>query len=260
MPPTRRSLRDRNRTAIEQPYQADDDAHSRIGHEPAPTLAQPTRGDSTDASTQQVGERRGEETSPPPSPRTADKPGRTNEVTTPAVVDQTSATLSDTGSRRPSTSPSSSPSDRPSSNGRVRRPGARKGRDGAAQAAREGNTSIPVARILYLPEDLIEPLRIYRATHAMTNTQVALRALNATYRQIPDLIAHETRGQIIVGDLFDEVIPTPTRSNRQVEITPTAAQLDTIDPLVESTGANDRSHLFAIAIRRFLTDAGLIQP
>ena len=221
MPPVRRSLRDRNRDAIEQP------APAAPEHQPGPT---PT-------------------------------------TSTAAPDEHPTATPSPTPSIAPSMAPS-----RPSGGGaapartaaprttRTRRTGARKGRDGAAQAAREGATNIPVARILYLPEDLIEALRIYRATNGMTNTQVALRALNATYKRIPELLEHEARAQVIAGDLFDEVIPVPARSNRQVEITPTAAQLGTIDPLVTSTGANDRSHLFALALRQFLTDAGLIQP
>lgn len=197
-------------------------------------------------------------------------------VPTPTPSSAPSDTPSDVPSHAPSEAPSSPRSETPtettppsdaatapepsSAPARPRRAAVRRGRDGAAQAAQAGATNVPIARILYLPADLIDPMRIYRASHGVTNTQLALRALNAMHRQITDLLAAENTPRIIPGDLFDEVAPKPPRSNKQVEITPTMAQLNTIDPLVEATGVRDRSHLFALAIRQFLTDAGILDP
>ncbi|WP_347350367.1 hypothetical protein [Intrasporangium sp.] len=136
----------------------------------------------------------------------------------------------------------------------------RKGRDGAAQAVKAGATGTAVARILYLPEDLLEPMRVYRGAEGVTNTQLALRALNAHWRHIDELAARESSTRVVPGELFDEVLPTVRQARRQVEITPTGAQLEVIETTLAGTTARDRSHMFALAIRQLLTDAGVITP
>ncbi len=132
----------------------------------------------------------------------------------------------------------------------------------AASATRSRRTSGPdgdpgehVSRILYLPVELVEALRIYRATTiGVSNTQIALGALNAHYLNVDVLVDAQAGARVSTGPLFDEIVNERQIPKRQVEITPTRAQLRIIDDVVESSSAKDRSQLFAVVIRRWLAD------
>ena len=99
----------------------------------------------------------------------------------------------------------------------------------------------------------MEAIRVYRATHpGVTNTQIALRALNAHHDDLADLITAEQATQLSPGPLFDVETTTTALPKRQVEITPTLAQLQVIDQLQQDSGTRDRSHMCALAIKRWL--------
>ncbi|MGB8384296.1 MAG: hypothetical protein WCG47_24165 [Dermatophilaceae bacterium] len=175
---------------------------------------------------------------------------------------------------RPSRAPSRSPSHGPSqgrangsepspvstqSAGTPPRPDTpRRTRSGASRKGRGGGASVsaanePVSRILYLPVELVEAIRVYRATHpGVTNTQIALRALNAHHDDLADLLTAEQATQLSPGPLFDVETTTTALPKRQVEITPTLAQLQVIDRLQQDSGTRDRSHMCALVIKRWL--------
>ena len=68
----------------------------------------------------------------------------------------------------------------------------------------------------------MEAIRVYRATHpGVTNTQIALRALNAHHEDLADLLAAEQAAQLSPGPLFDVETTDTALPKRQVEITPT---------------------------------------
>lgn len=127
-------------------------------------------------------------------------------------------------------------------------PVVRKGRTSAAKAGEQDH----ISRILYLPVDLIERMRLHRGRTGQTNTQIALRAINAHWREVPRLAEAEQSLRVIPGDLFDDLAAADHTPKRQVEITPTKAQLAAIEPLVDTPGVRDRSHLFTLAIRTWL--------
>lgn len=168
--------------------------------------------------------------SPPSSP-----PRRTPSL---AAGAGTSRTPSRTGSGRTTKS----------AKGRKPVPAVRKGRISAA-AAGEGDH---ISRIIYLPVELIERMRLHRAQTGQTNTQIALRAINAHWREVEQLASDEQAIRIIPGDLFDDFSAADHSPKRQVEITPTKAQLAAIEPLVDTAGVRDRSHLFTLVIRTWL--------
>ena len=112
-----------------------------------------------------------------------------------------------------------------------------------------------VSRIVYLPVRMVEDLRIFRATRpGTTNTQIALSALNAHHRDIDALLDAERGSRVTPGPLFDEVLTAPQVPKRQLEITPTRAQLKIIDGLVTDSKAKDRSQMLAVVIGKWLDD------
>lgn len=115
-----------------------------------------------------------------------------------------------------------------------------------------GNADEPVSRIIYVPDDLLEPIRQHCAMRNVTRTQMALTALEATLVRLPELVDEEAQPTVITGALFSQTQRRPVHSNRQVEIRPTTQQLATIDALQAKVGARDRSQLFAVAIRAYL--------
>ncbi len=99
----------------------------------------------------------------------------------------------------------------------------------------------------------MEAIRVYRATHpGVTNTQIALRALNAHHEDLGELLTAEQATQLSPGPLFDVETTTTALPKRQVEITPTLAQLQVIDQLQQDSGTRDRSHMCALVIKRWL--------
>lgn len=133
----------------------------------------------------------------------------------------------------------------------------RKGRDGAAARMAEGDQHTPVSRVLYLPADVVTWMASFRKRSGLTNTQIVLRAINAHWRDVDELVHNEQRGSgIAEGDLFAAADlgaePAHEQPRRQVEITPTGAQLALIDPLVKNSAARDRSHLVALTVRAYL--------
>lgn len=118
---------------------------------------------------------------------------------------------------------------------------------------------MPVSRILHLPADLVGSMRVYRTHHTVTNTQLAVRALNAHWQQLSELVAAESTGGGTGGGglLLEELTPVrPSTPRRQVEVTLTGHQLSVIDPLVAKTaGVRDRSHLFTLVLQAFLAPA-----
>lgn len=128
-------------------------------------------------------------------------------------------------------------------------PSPRRARRSTGTSERAGG----VPRILYLPDDLLEPIRVYCATHGRTRTQLALRALEATYPDLSSLIEQDLQPTVVKGSLFDQVQPATSHANRQVEIKPTPSQLATIDKIRLESGARDRSHLLTVALRTYLT-------
>lgn len=175
-------------------------------------------------------------------------------------------TRRDRADREPGTGQKGSPPREPAPPTRAKSTSARRGKSStsrarqAAPAARHGRTSGPdgdpgehVSRILYLPVELVEALRIYRATTlGVSNTQIALGALNAHYLDVDALVAAEEGARVSAGPLFDEVVHERQIPKRQVEITPTRGQLKIIDGLVDGSKAKDRSQLFAVVIRHWL--------
>ena len=124
-------------------------------------------------------------------------------------------------------------------------------RTGEGRKAR-GQSEAPISRIIYLPDDLLEPIRKHCAVHNLTRTQLTLTALENTHGQLADLIEQNSRPTVITGSLFSQTQRRPVHRNRQVEIKPTASQLATIDALQGKVGARDRSQLCAVAIRAYL--------
>ena len=104
------------------------------------------------------------------------------------------------------------------------------------------------------PRDVASMFDGVARRYDVTNTVLVLRALNATWERIDDLadLEDQQRRTVVPGALFDEVATAAEPARRQVEITPTGAQLAKIDPLVTATRARDRSHLCALALRAFL--------
>ena len=158
---------------------------------------------------------------------------------------RTRTSVADTGAANVSTKPKTS--SRPTSS----RPTSRRRTSGP-----DGEPGDLVSRILYLPVDLVESLRVYRATSfGVSNTQIALSALNAHYQQVDDLIDATAGDRVInAGPLFEEVVSERQIPKRQVEITPTREQLQIIDGIVGSSHAKDRSQLFTVVIQRWLAD------
>ncbi|MGB8385834.1 MAG: hypothetical protein WCG47_32115 [Dermatophilaceae bacterium] len=133
----------------------------------------------------------------------------------------------------------------------------RKGRGGGATVSAANE---PVSRILYLQVELVEAIRVYRATHpGVTNTQIALRALNAHHDDLAELLTAEQATQVSPGPLFDVETTASALPKRQVEITPTLAQLQVIDQLQQDSGTRDHSHMCALAIKRWL-DGRRLEP
>ena len=119
----------------------------------------------------------------------------------------------------------------------------------------EGDPGEVVSRIVYLPVRMVEDLRVYRATRPGTsNTQIALSALNAHHLDIDALLDAERGARVTPGPLFDEVLTAPQVPKRQLEITPTRAQLKIIDSLVTNSKAKDRSQMLGVVISKWLTD------
>lgn len=222
----RMSLAERNRTFIEQEEAAPHEVPEQPAQAPAPAPASlPARSAaSAPASAQVEAEARPSTPEPTPAPST----------TAPTPPKATG------GKRKTTPAGATTPS----------KPAPKAGEGTRSDAATPGGV------VIYLPDDLIKPLKVYRTGQGMTNTQVALRALNAYYTRIDELLAEENQPQIVPGALFDEVQPTPSVSKRQVEIRPTGAQLEVIDQTREASQAPDRSHMFALVIRQLLLDAG----
>jgi hypothetical protein len=114
----------------------------------------------------------------------------------------------------------------------------------SAGAARQINTWI-------LPE-VKQYLKGQRRQTGRTNAELAFDAIDATAKQLPDLIGtRRTRGRE-PGSLFPGRVQTRTvATNRELwSIQATPAEIKVIDRLVDQTGAESRSELLSVALEQ----------
>lgn len=127
-----------------------------------------------------------------------------------------------------------------------------KNRRKASQSADPAATS---GRVIYLPEATRDALATACAAQRKTRTVLVLEAIEATYQDLPALVAESLKPRVIKGDLWDSV-ETPNRqrqpAKRQVFITLTTQQENVIEQLIEDAGARDRSHLITVALSAHL--------
>lgn len=106
---------------------------------------------------------------------------------------------------------------------------------------------------VHIPTALFDPLKAYRTAKGMSNGQVIIAAIEATYADLRELIHPATAGG---GGLFAQ---RTTKGVRTTEgpLAPLNVRLfeedyKVIDRLVEEFGAYSRGHLVTVALTEFL--------
>lgn len=151
--------------------------------------------------------------------------------------------------------PTADPDDAPGGPGEWKHQSAEDPDASPRPASAAADAHLRVSRVVYLADDLVAEVGAACARDRLTRTQLVLHALEATHRQLGDLVAQDLEPRVIHGTLFDEVVTTHRQNQpakRQVMIQPTRTQLEVIDKLVKDSGARDRSHLVAVALAAHL--------
>ena len=124
----------------------------------------------------------------------------------------------------------------------------RSGRRGAQVRSADPYAKRPIT--LWLTEAHRAEVRRRATAEDATLGSVVLEAVKSTHGQLAELVAQESAGQIVSGELWDEIVPSAAAEEprRQVKVVVTQQQLDVIDRLVGECGADSRSHLITIAL------------
>lgn len=128
-------------------------------------------------------------------------------------------------------------------------------RPAAGNRSSAADDHLTSGRVVYLTEPVRDALGVACAQQHKTRTVVALEAIEATYEDLPALIAQDLAPTVVKGKLWESVVAPSRRDQppkRQVYISPTHAQVKIINALIEQSGARDRSHLVNVAIAAHL--------
>lgn len=106
---------------------------------------------------------------------------------------------------------------------------------------------------VYLSETLAEQVRDVQSRAGMSNAELVLSAIQATYLDLDTIIAEESA--IPTGGLFSrEYRPRPdTGASVQIGIRLRQDDIDRIDELVSSAQARSRSAYIVTALRTYVT-------
>lgn len=114
--------------------------------------------------------------------------------------------------------------------------------------------SEPGPLVLWTPKTIRARMQTEKSNSGTVYIVQVLKALEATVDQLPELLAKaEPEVEAVKGKLFEWDAPKQTEQRVQLTIRGmTKHQLQVIDQLVESTGANSRSALVNAALDAFL--------
>lgn len=104
--------------------------------------------------------------------------------------------------------------------------------------------------VLWTPEAIRARMQTEQRTSGKRYLDQVLDAIEATYEQLPDLIAASGEKAHVQGSIFERVVETD-HHDRRVQLTIRGvldSQLDVIDQLVTSSGAASRSALVNAAL------------
>ena len=107
---------------------------------------------------------------------------------------------------------------------------------------------------IYLSQNLAEQVRDVQARAGMSNAELVLSAIQATYRDLEAIIAEESA--IPTGGLFSrEYRPRRDTGSASIQLGIRLRQgdIDQIDELVSSARARSRSAYIVTALRTYLT-------
>jgi len=140
--------------------------------------------------------------------------------------------------------PASAPAGRP---GGAR---AKIGRPKSASATSDAEEHLSAATAVYVPLEVRELIAARRRAldPAPTTAEIVLRAIEAQYERLPQLVQEAMRPE--TGSLF--TFTSPVRTNEvkvQMGLRLTRGQLRTLDRIEEQVGASSRGQLVALAVR-----------
>jgi len=171
-----------------------------------------------------------------------------------ASLEAAAAALPQPAARRARTSPSGGPGSRSrsaASGRRAQRAPAKIGRPKSASAASSrAEDHLSASTAVYVPlevRDLVSARR-RQLDPAPTTAEVVLRAIEAQYERLPQLVQEAMRPQ--TGSLF--TFATPARTNEvkvQMGLRLTRGQLRIMDQIEEQVGASSRGQLVTLAVR-----------
>ncbi|MDN5766097.1 MAG: hypothetical protein L0H96_09570 [Humibacillus sp.] len=113
-------------------------------------------------------------------------------------------------------------------------------------------------RTVFLPDDVFDALALRRATTHLTNSNLILLALDALHPRLPELITAARRpAQFDSPSSLFGSLPVMTRidgsgGRRQISVLWSTQVLHTVDQLVQTCGAENRSQMIAIVLREWL--------
>ena len=223
----------------------------RLHAVPASGIAEGPLGEAQDQTGVQPGARPGNvapeastapQTAPAPAPVTAP-------ITAPVTA---AAPETSQAPRRTRSSSAGASRSRTAASGRRAEPAPAKiGRPKSASAASSSTEDhLPAATAVYVPlevRDLVAARR-RQLDPAPTTAEVVLRAIEAQYARLPQLVEEALRPE--TGSLF--TFSTPARTNEvkvQMGLRLTRGQLRILDQVEEQVGASSRGQLVALAVR-----------
>lgn len=128
----------------------------------------------------------------------------------------------------------------------------------AAAPAKASDTVAVNRRTVFLPDDVFDALALRRATTHLTNSNLILLALDALHPRLPELITAARRpAQFDSPSSLFGSLPVMTRidgsgGRRQISVLWSTQVLHTVDLLVQTCGAQNRSQMISIVLREWL--------
>lgn len=121
-----------------------------------------------------------------------------------------------------------------------------------------GDPYSKVQRTVYLPLDLHRRVLTTAKDHGLTHGRIVLDAIAAHHKDLPRLVQEDRAGEIVPGDLWDEVVPqreVASGPKKALNFQVTNQQAAVIDELIESCDALDRTHLVTVALNAHLQES-----
>ena len=121
-----------------------------------------------------------------------------------------------------------------------------------------GDPYAKVQRTAHIPLHLHDLVTSTAKAQNVRHGRIVLDAIAMSHKDLPRLVQQDRAGEIVPGDLWDEVVPqrqAVTGPKKALNFQVTNQQAAVIDELITQCDATDRTHLLTVALTAYFKEA-----